>query len=88
MRLTHILTGYRRKTLSHIENIQQTPTSISWEQVTHDETGGPYSLIKYQPNSFKVTIEATLYQWSAFCALRTKPMSGTFVPYSIRAGEI
>ena len=72
----------------NIENIQQTPTSISWEQVTHDETGGPYSLIKYQPNSqFKVTILSNVI--SMVCFLRPENQADVWntCSYSIRAGE-
>ena len=72
----------------NIENIQQTPTSISWEQVTHDETGGPYSLIKYQPNSqFKVTIVSDII--SMVCFLRPENMADVWntCSYSIRSGE-
>ena len=71
-----------------IENIQQTPTSISWEQVTHDETGGPYSLIKYQPNSqFKVTIVSDII--SMVCFLRPENQADVWntCSYSIRAGD-
>lgn len=71
-----------------IENIQQTSTSISWEQITHDETGGPYSLIKYQPNSqFKVTIVSDVI--SMVCFLRPENMADVWntCSYSIRAGE-
>lgn len=72
----------------YIENIQQTPTSISWEQVTHNETGGPYSLIKYQPNSqFKVTIVSDVI--SMVCFLRPENQADVWntCSYSIRAGE-
>ena len=71
-----------------IENIQKTATSLSWEQVTHDETGGPYSLIKYQPNSqFKVTIVSDVI--SMVCFLRPENMADIWntCSYSIKAGE-
>lgn len=73
----------------NIENIQQTPTSISWEQVTHDETGGPYSLIKYQPDSqFKVTILSDII--SMVCFLRPENQVDVWntCSYSIKAGEV
>jgi hypothetical protein len=40
-----------------IENLTRADTSLSWDFVPKDETGGDYSLVRYQPNSqFKVTI--------------------------------
>ena len=72
----------------NIENIQRTDTSISWEQVTHDETGGPYPLIKYQPDSqFKVTIRSDTI--SMGCFLRPKNHADVWntCSYSIRAGD-
>lgn len=71
-----------------IENIQRTDTSLSWEQVTHDETGGAYSLIKYQPNTqFKVTIVSDVI--SMVCFLRPENQADVWntCSYSIRAGD-
>lgn len=71
-----------------IENIQRTPTSVSWEQVTHDETGGPYSLIRYQPNSqFKVTIESDIISMACFLRGENQAHLWNTCSYSIRAGD-
>ena len=72
----------------NIENIQRTDTSISWEQVTHDETGGPYPLVKYQPDSqFKVTIASDVISMACFLRPENQADVWNACSYSIRAGE-
>ena len=72
----------------NIENIQRTDTSISWEQVTHDETGGPYPLVKYQPNSqFKVTIASDVISMACFLRPVNQADVWNTCSYSIRAGD-
>ena len=72
----------------NIENIQRTDTSVSWEQETHDETGGPYSLIRYQPNSqFKITIISDVISMACFLRPENQGHLWNTCSYSILAGD-
>lgn len=73
---------------NHVENLTRTDTSLSWDFVPKNETGGPYSLVRYQPDTkFKVTISSDII--SMVCFLRPKNQADIWnsCSYSIRAGE-
>lgn len=72
----------------NIENIQRTSTSIAWEQVTPDETGGLYDLVRYQPNSqFKITIASDDVRMCCFLRSVNEGHLWNAGSYSIRGGE-
>lgn len=73
---------------NHVENLTRTDTSLSWDFVPKDETGGPYSLVKYQPDSqFKVTIASDVISMACFLRPINKADVWNTCSYSIRAGD-
>lgn len=73
---------------NHVQNLTRTDTTLSWDFVPKDETGGPYTLVRYQPDSkFKVTISSDII--SMACLLRPENQADVWntCSYSIRSGE-
>lgn len=71
-----------------IENLTRTNTSLSWDFVPKDETGGDYSLVRYQPNSqFKVTIADDDTRMCCFLRSVNEGHLWNAGSYSIRGGE-
>ena len=71
-----------------IENLTRTDTTLSWDFVPKDETGGDYSLVRYQPNSqFKVTIADEDTRMCCFLRAENEGHLWNTGSYSIRGGE-
>jgi hypothetical protein len=71
-----------------IENLTRTDTTLSWDFVPKDETGGDYSLVRYQPNSqFKVTIASDDTRMCCFLRSQNEGHLWNAGSYSIRGGE-
>ena len=71
-----------------IENLARTSTSLSWDFVPKDETGGVYSLVRYQPNTqFKVTIASDDTRMCCFLRSLNEGHLWNTGSYSIGGGD-
>lgn len=71
-----------------IENVVKTSTSLSFDMVAKNETGGRYSLLRYQPDTqFKVTVRDAGTNMCCFLRAQDEGHIWSTGSYSIAGGD-